>query len=55
MVIPEHNWEQKQQDLEDNDIDVYVMGSDWEGKFDFCKEYCTCQSKPDITYSEFIP
>ena len=40
MVIPEHNWEQKQQDLLDNDIDVFVMGDDWNGKFDFLSDQC---------------
>ena len=39
-VIPEHTWEQKVQDVIDHDIDVFVMGDDWEGKFDFLKEYC---------------
>ena len=39
-VIPEHTWEQKVQDVIDLDIDVFVMGDDWEGKFDFLKEYC---------------
>ena len=23
-----------------NNVDVFVMGDDWEGKFDFLKEYC---------------
>jgi glycerol-3-phosphate cytidylyltransferase len=39
-VIAEDNWEQKISDVVDNDIDVFVMGDDWEGKFDFLKEYC---------------
>lgn len=39
-VIPECTWEQKIQDVIDNDVDVFVMGNDWEGKFDFLKEYC---------------
>ena len=39
-VIPELTWEQKIQDVVDNQIDVFVMGNDWEGKFDFLKEYC---------------
>ena len=39
-VIPEHTWEQKVQDVIDHEIDVFVMGDDWEGKFDFLKEYC---------------
>ena len=40
MVIPEENWEQKKTDVEKYDIDVFVMGSDWEGKFDFLKDQC---------------
>ena len=39
-VLPENNWEQKVIDVQENDIDVFVMGDDWEGKFDFLKEYC---------------
>jgi len=39
-VIPENTWEQKIQDVIDHDIDIFVMGDDWEGKFDFLKEYC---------------
>ena len=37
-VIPETNWEQKRTDGHDYDIDVFVMGDDWKGKFDFLKE-----------------
>lgn len=39
-VIPEHRWEQKIDDVITNEIDVFVMGDDWKGKFDFLKEYC---------------
>ncbi len=39
-VIPEMTWEQKVSDVVNNDIDVFVMGDDWEGKFDFLKQYC---------------
>ncbi len=41
-VIPEVHWEQKVKDIEDNDIDTLVMGSDWEGsdKFKYLEEYC---------------
>lgn len=39
-VIPEKNWEQKKQDIIDHNIDVFVMGDDWEGKFDFLKDQC---------------
>jgi glycerol-3-phosphate cytidylyltransferase len=39
-VIPETCWEQKIKDVQDNNIDVFVMGHDWTGKFDFLKDYC---------------
>ena len=39
-VIPETKWEQKISDVIDNGISVFVIGDDWEGKFDFLKEYC---------------
>ena len=39
-VIPETCWEQKISDVVDNQIDVFVMGDDWVGQFDFLKEYC---------------
>lgn len=39
-VIPEHNWEQKIDDVKNHNIDVFVMGDDWEGKFDFLNDYC---------------
>lgn len=39
-VIPENNWEQKPQDLLDNQINIFVIGDDWQGKFDHLKEHC---------------
>lgn len=39
-VIPEYTWEQKINDVVDNQVDIFVMGDDWEGQFDFLKEYC---------------
>ena len=39
-VIPEHNWEQKVTDIQTYNVDIFVMGDDWEGKFDFLKEHC---------------
>lgn len=39
-VIPEANWEQKVQDVLAHNVDIFVMGDDWEGAFDFLKEYC---------------
>ena len=40
LVIPEENWEQKIHDVQLYQADVFVMGDDWTGKFDFLKEYC---------------
>jgi glycerol-3-phosphate cytidylyltransferase len=39
-VIPETEWEQKISDVKKHDIDVFVMGDDWTGKFDFLNDYC---------------
>ena len=39
-VIPEETWEQKTIDIKKYDIDVFVMGDDWAGEFDFLKELC---------------
>lgn len=40
QVIPEDNWEQKARDIVDQEVDIFVMGDDWEGKFDHLNEYC---------------
>ena len=40
LVIPERNWEQKVSDVKMYHADVFVMGDDWRGKFDFLSEYC---------------
>ena len=39
-VIAESSWNQKIDDIKKYNIDVFVMGDDWEGKFDYLKEYC---------------
>lgn len=39
-VIGEDNWDQKVSDVKKHNIDVFVMGNDWEGEFDFLKEQC---------------
>ncbi len=39
-VIREDSWEQKLEDVNKHKIDVFVMGNDWKGKFDFLEEYC---------------
>ena len=40
LVIPETCWEQKVSDVKEFKIDTFVIGDDWEGKFDFLKDYC---------------
>ncbi len=40
LVIPENTWEQKISDIREFRVDTFVMGDDWEGKFDELKEYC---------------
>jgi glycerol-3-phosphate cytidylyltransferase len=39
-VISEESWDQKIEDVLKHEVDTFVMGSDWEGKFDFLKDYC---------------
>jgi len=39
-VIPENNWDQKVTDIQGNNIVFFVMGDDWEGKFDELKVFC---------------
>ena len=38
LVIPEENWEQKISDIQKYNIDVFVIGDDWKGKFDYLKD-----------------
>ncbi len=40
LVIPEQTWEQKDEDIRKYNIDILVMGSDWEGKFNDLKSIC---------------
>lgn len=49
LVIPEANWEQKKRDIKEYHIDTFVMGNDWEGKFDFLKGDC------EVIYLERTP
>ena len=49
LVIPEECWEQKISDVQEFRVDTFVMGNDWEGKFDFLKAYC------DVVYLPRTP
>jgi glycerol-3-phosphate cytidylyltransferase len=39
-IIQENNWKQKIKDIKKYDINIFVMGDDWSGKFDKLKEFC---------------
>jgi glycerol-3-phosphate cytidylyltransferase len=45
-VIEEKSWEQKIYDIEKYNADIFVMGNDWEGKFDYLKEFCEVKYLP---------
>ena len=49
LVIPERNWNQKISDVKEHAVDTFVMGDDWNGAFDFLKEYC------DVVYLSRTP
>lgn len=38
LVIPEESWEQKVRDVHEYHIDTFVIGNDWEGRFDYLKK-----------------
>lgn len=39
-VILEESWDQKRKDIQKYDIDAFVMGDDWKGKFDDLADLC---------------
>lgn len=49
QVIPENSWEQKREDIKKYKVDVFVMGSDWKGKFDELADLC------EVVYLERTP
>lgn len=49
LVIPERNWEQKVFDIKEYKVDAFVMGNDWNGRFDFLRNYC------EVIYLERTP
>lgn len=40
QVIAEENWEQKVHDIQKYNVDIFAIGDDWKGKFDYLEEYC---------------
>ena len=54
-VIPEDNWNQKRTDVAKYHADIFVMGDDWSGKFDFLKDQCEVvylPRTPDISSTD---
>lgn len=49
LVIPEKTWEQKMSDIQEYKVDAFVMGNDWNGRFDFLKSCC------EVIYLERTP
>ncbi len=39
-VIEEYSWNQKVDDVNKYNVDVFVIGDDWEGEFDFLDSQC---------------
>lgn len=55
LVVPEYNWEQKRDDVIKYQADIFVMGDDWQGKFDFLSDLCQViylPRTPDISTSK---
>lgn len=45
-IIPETCWEQKIDDIKKLGIDIFAIGEDWEGKFNYLSEYCQVKYLP---------
>lgn len=55
LVVPEENWDHKRSDVQKYNIDTFVMGDDWKGKFDFLKDLCEVvylPRTPDISTTQ---
>ena len=40
LVIEEKSWQKKIADIQLYKIDIFVIGDDWRGKFDYLSDYC---------------
>ena len=55
LVVPEASWEQKVDDMKRYEVTTFVMGDDWDGKFDFLREFCEVRylaRTPEISSTE---
>ena len=51
-IVPEDDWDQKETDIRELGIDVFVMGDDWAGRFDHLSAFCEVRylsRTPDIS------
>ena len=48
-IKSENSWDQKTIDVKNLCIDIFVIGDDWEGKFDFLNNYCQVIYLPRTT------
>ena len=54
-VLLEDSWAQKRHDILERKIDMFVMGDDWKGKFDYLSDICQVvylPRTPDISSTE---
>lgn len=49
QTIPENDWQQKEHDIKKYQVDIFVMGDDWRGKFDSLSNLC------EVVYLERTP
>lgn len=40
LVIKENSWDQKEKDVEEYGVDIFAIGDDWTGKFDYLSKMC---------------
>lgn len=46
LVIPETCWEQKREDVVKYGVEIFAIGEDWRGKFDFLEDLCEVRYLP---------
>lgn len=54
-VFPEERWDQKVDDIQRFGADIFVIGDDWRGEFDFLAPHCRVQylaRTPDVSTTE---
>lgn len=53
LVISEHSWEQKINDIKKYNVDILTMGDDWKGKFNYLPCQCVYFPRtPDISSTQ---